>query len=136
MNEILAPVSPGELIDKLTILQIKSRRITDATKLANVRRELEVLTRCWRESPWAETDIRADEAALLAVNERLDDYQHLHPEPGRRPGEWRFAFTPRGAGDYRFFADFTPAATAFTKCCSECEPRTNMKPRPLPSELT
>ena len=75
MNEILAPVSPGELIDKLTILQIKSRRITDATKLANVRRELEVLTRCWRESPWAETDIRADEAALLAVNERLWDIE-------------------------------------------------------------
>lgn len=75
MNEILAPVSPGELIDKLTILQIKSRRITDATKLANVRRELDVLTQCWQRSPWGAADIRADEAALLAVNERLWDIE-------------------------------------------------------------
>jgi len=71
MNELLAPVSPGELIDKLTILQIKSRRIGDADKLANVRRELEVLTRCWKRSQWGTADVVADEAALLAVNERL-----------------------------------------------------------------
>ena len=71
MNELLAPVSPGELIDKLTILQIKSRRIGDAAKLANVRRELEVLTQCWTRSPWGAADIGADQAALLAVNERL-----------------------------------------------------------------
>jgi Family of unknown function (DUF6165) len=75
MNEILAPVSPGELIDKLTILQIKSRRISDATKLANVRRELDVLTQCWQRSPWGQADVRADEAALLAVNERLWDIE-------------------------------------------------------------
>ena len=75
MNELLAPVSPGELIDKLTILQIKSRRISDATKLANVRRELDVLTQCWQRSPWGASDIRADEAALLAVNERLWDIE-------------------------------------------------------------
>ena len=69
MNEISAPVSPGELIDKLTILQIKSRRITDATKVANVRVELDVLTRCWQASAWAATDISADQAALLAAYE-------------------------------------------------------------------
>lgn len=49
---------------------------------------------------------------LLVVDPTLNDYQHLHPEPGTRPGEWRLAFTPRGAGPYRIFADFTPAATA------------------------
>jgi hypothetical protein len=75
MNELLAPVSPGELVDKLTILQIKSRRITDAAKLANVRRELDVLTQCWKSSPWGATDVRTDEAALLAVNERLWDIE-------------------------------------------------------------
>ncbi|MEY4762515.1 MAG: hypothetical protein RLZZ200_2371 [Pseudomonadota bacterium] len=75
MNELLAPVSPGELIDKLTILRIKSQRISDATKLANVRRELEVLTQCWQRSPWGASDIRTDEAALLAVNERLWDIE-------------------------------------------------------------
>lgn len=75
MNELLAPVSPGELIDKLTILQIKSRRISEEAKLANVRRELDVLTQCWQGSRWGQRDIRADEAALLAVNERLWDIE-------------------------------------------------------------
>ena len=75
MNEILAPVSPGELIDKLTILRIKERRISDAAKLANVRLELECLTQCWRQSAWHAADISADEAALLAVNERLWDIE-------------------------------------------------------------
>lgn len=41
--ELMVPVSPGELIDKLTILRIKSERITDVAKLANVRIEKEAL---------------------------------------------------------------------------------------------
>ncbi len=40
MDGIPVPVSPGELIDKITILRIKSARIEDAGRLANVRREL------------------------------------------------------------------------------------------------
>jgi hypothetical protein len=48
---------------------------------------------------------------LLAVDPTLADYQHLHPEPGARPGEWAFTFTPARPGTYRIFADFTPAAT-------------------------
>lgn len=75
MNEIHAPVSPGELIDKLTILAIKSRRIADAAKLVNVRAELAALRACWTASPWAGRDISADETALLAVNEKLWDIE-------------------------------------------------------------
>ena len=48
---------------------------------------------------------------LLVVDPTLSDYQHLHPEPGRKPGEWKFTLTPSRAGEYRVFADFTPAAT-------------------------
>lgn len=48
---------------------------------------------------------------LLVVDPTLSDYQHLHPEPGRKAGEWKFTLTPNRAGDYRVFADFTPAAT-------------------------
>jgi hypothetical protein len=40
---LLIPVSWGELLDKITILQIKSERMTDPAKLANVRSELELL---------------------------------------------------------------------------------------------
>ena len=48
---------------------------------------------------------------LLVVDPTLNDYQHIHPEPGRRDGEWVFSMTPQRAGVYRVFADFTPAAT-------------------------
>lgn len=40
---LLVEISPGELIDKLTILEIKLERISDASKLANVDREHAVL---------------------------------------------------------------------------------------------
>lgn len=43
MNDILVPTSPGELIDKLTILRLKSEHITNPAKLANVRHERTVL---------------------------------------------------------------------------------------------
>jgi hypothetical protein len=48
---------------------------------------------------------------LLVIDPTLGDYQHLHPEPAERDGEWRYAFTPTAAGMYRIFADFTPVAT-------------------------
>jgi len=48
---------------------------------------------------------------LLVVDPTLADYQHVHPEPGRREGEWVFKLRPQRSGTYRVFADFTPAAT-------------------------
>jgi hypothetical protein len=71
MSEMLVPVSPGEVMDKITILRIKAARMSDATKLANVRRELEILERTWSESVYGPKDISAETAALQAVNERL-----------------------------------------------------------------
>lgn len=70
-NDILVPISPGELIDKITILRIKSARIEDPAKLANVRRELEALEATWRKHPFSGQDIRSEEQALQQVNERL-----------------------------------------------------------------
>ena len=43
MDDILVPTAPGELIDKLTILRLKSERILDAAKLSNVAHERKVL---------------------------------------------------------------------------------------------
>ena len=71
MSEISVPVSPGELLDKITILRIKSSRMRDAQKLANVRIELKVLEETWGASAFAKADIAADVNALLQVNERL-----------------------------------------------------------------
>jgi hypothetical protein len=71
MSEITVPVSPGELLDKITILRIKSSRMNDPQKLANVRTELQVLEETWRGSPYAKAGIEAEVIALLEVNERL-----------------------------------------------------------------
>jgi hypothetical protein len=71
MNEIKVPISPGELLDKITILRIKSQRMTDPKKLVNVRVELEALEQTWRTSAYAAIDVGGDVNALLAVNERL-----------------------------------------------------------------
>ena len=71
MNEILVPVSPGELLDKITILRIKSQRMGDPGKLANVRLELSALEATWTSSAYASIDVDGELRALQAVNERL-----------------------------------------------------------------
>ena len=75
MRELMVPISPGELVDKITILEIKSQRMSDATKLANVRTELKLLTATWRASEFASIDVDADWKALRAVNEQLWDIE-------------------------------------------------------------
>ena len=71
MRDILVPISPGELLDKITILRIKSARMTDAAKLANVRAELANLEKTWRAAVGNEGNLIEEERALQAVNERL-----------------------------------------------------------------
>ncbi len=71
MSLISAPISYGELIDKLTILEIKSERMTDPAKLANVRDELQLLTSLWSGDPASKTDIAAERARLKHINEAL-----------------------------------------------------------------
>ena len=71
MNEILIPISPGELLDKITILQIKSARIDDATKVANVNTELGMLEKVWSETVEDDEEIQALTAELKSVNEAL-----------------------------------------------------------------
>jgi hypothetical protein len=75
MPELLVPISPGELVDKITILEIKSQRMTDAAKLANVRTELGMLTATWKTSAGSVIDIDAEWKALRGVNERLWDIE-------------------------------------------------------------
>jgi hypothetical protein len=75
MAELLVPISPGELIDKITILEIKSQRMTDAAKLHNVRTELTLLSETWQASPFAATDISAEWTGLRDVNAKLWDIE-------------------------------------------------------------
>jgi hypothetical protein len=63
--------SPGEFLDKLTILEIKAERISDPAKLANVQRELDQLRASWAASPLAGHDVAQLVARLKAVNVTL-----------------------------------------------------------------
>lgn len=71
MSEIHVPVSFGELLDKISILQIKSERMSDAAKLANVRNELSALETTWMAHAAADHHVAELRAQLKAVNERL-----------------------------------------------------------------
>jgi uncharacterized protein DUF6165 len=75
MDGILVPLSPGELLDKITILRIKAQRIENAGKLANVRRELALLEQYWSQAVAAPNELAADEAALARVNAELWDIE-------------------------------------------------------------
>ena len=68
---ILVEVAPGELIDKITILQIKCERIADAAKLRNVRVELEVLEAARDGATAPSPELSALTAQLKQVNEAL-----------------------------------------------------------------
>ena len=75
MSQISVPIAYGELIDKMTILEIKSERIRDAAKLANVRTELDLLVETWHDNPASSTDIVVERDALKRVNEALWDIE-------------------------------------------------------------
>ena len=71
MDIIQVPVSPGEVLDKITILEIKSERISDAGKLANVKRELELLQASWAQSVDEDETVQRIHGELKAINEAL-----------------------------------------------------------------
>jgi hypothetical protein len=71
MVDILAPISVGELIDKITILRIKRERIHAAPARANVERELDRLLEIRARSSLDVAELAALEEELLQVNGRL-----------------------------------------------------------------
>ena len=71
MDIIQVPVSPGEVLDKITILEIKSERMSDEGKIANVKRELELLQGAWLEAVEEDDTVRRIHADLKSINEAL-----------------------------------------------------------------
>ena len=71
------PVSWGEVIDKITILEIKTVRLKNAAARANVGRELSLLREKVHPQIAARADIQALVAGLKAVNEALWDIENL-----------------------------------------------------------
>ena len=71
MKDIQVPISPGELLDKITILRIKAARMKDPDKVANVKHELKLLEQTWKDSGAAGVNLGTAEADLTRVNEKL-----------------------------------------------------------------
>lgn len=65
MENINIPISPGELLDKITILEIKSENIADPEKRANVETELKLLSQIWEST--------SPDAALDGLKQELKD---------------------------------------------------------------
>lgn len=79
------PISFAELIDKITILEIKQERIKDAAKLKNIRFELRLLRGAQKQSCKSSAALRKLHEALKKVNldiwiaeDRIRECMHVH----------------------------------------------------------
>lgn len=70
-RRIEVPISVGELVDKVTILEIKSEKIPDAGKRANIRRELDALASVLKPLLAATPALAHLKAELRTINETL-----------------------------------------------------------------
>ena len=73
--KLMVEVAPGELIDKITILEIKLKNIEDEAKLTNVRREYDVLMETYRVNIEETDALRARIAELRDANAKLWDIE-------------------------------------------------------------
>ena len=64
-------ISVGELLDKLTILEIKAARIKEKDKLININKELSLLNTLWQQSSYSNVDITQQLTQLKEINEAL-----------------------------------------------------------------
>ena len=68
-------LSIGELLDKISILQIKAERIDDTSKVKNINKELDVLMSLWNDSPYSDTNLSSEINELKNINEALWDIE-------------------------------------------------------------
>ena len=97
---ILVEVAPGELIDKITILEIKAAQITDAAKLENVRIELETLSAVRDNEIPPSDELTATTSALKVVNEQLWEIEDNIRECERK-GDFTETFIELARSVYR-----------------------------------
>lgn len=91
LSHITIPVAPGELVDKLTILDIKSERIAEPEKLAHVHHERRLLESAWAEAGGDDYSVAEIRRQLKVVNERLWEIEDAIRERESR-GDFGTAF--------------------------------------------
>jgi hypothetical protein len=97
---ILIQISPGELIDKMTILEVKLDRISDPAKLANVRREHDMIKQTVRDNV-ADTpavakltaELKTTNLALWTIEDDIRDHE--------RKGDFGKSFVSLARSIYR-----------------------------------
>ena len=72
---IKVELSVGELLDKISILQIKTERIVNRSKLENINKELNALMSLWKDSIYSNNNIESEINDLKAINEELWDIE-------------------------------------------------------------
>jgi len=87
MDKILAEISAGELIDKITILEIKKEKISNKEKLVEVNKELISLNETLKKSIKDESKILSFKNDLKNINLKLWDI-----EDGKRSAEKKSQF--------------------------------------------
>mgnify|MGYP001324916365 CR=1 FL=1 len=75
LDKILAEISAGELIDKITILEIKKQKIQDSNKLANIKKELDSLNETFKNSIKDSSSINHLIEDLKKINLKLWDIE-------------------------------------------------------------
>ena len=68
---IIIEISPAELIDKITILELKLERISDSSKLKNIQTEYDVLTKVYEEEVPGNDRLLELSRTLKEINSRL-----------------------------------------------------------------
>ena len=76
LDKILAEISAGELIDKITILEIKKVRISDKIKLSDVEKELQSLNQTVQKYIPKDNNIAENKKKLIEVNSKLWDLEN------------------------------------------------------------
>ena len=87
LNKLLAEISAGELVDKITILEIKKKKIKDQEKLAEVDKELISLNNTFQKNISQNADLKNMIKDLKEINLKLWDI-----EDGKREAEKKKKF--------------------------------------------
>lgn len=100
IKPIPVPISPGELLDKISILEIKSERIGDPDKRANVEREFDLLTGLWHAAALETAQVTEMRAELKSLNEALWEIEDEIREC-EREGDFGDRFVELARGVYK-----------------------------------
>jgi hypothetical protein len=114
LNKILAEISAGELIDKITILEIKKVKITDEGKLVEINKELLSLNLILEKSIPDLSKIDKVKSDLKDINLKLWDIENGKRECEKN-NDFKEKFISLARNVYKFNDDRAKAKIAINK---------------------